>query len=209
MSTPIQDRVTFRGRTACKCLARWIPVFERECIELGYIKQNIDIYQLNGNAIASAGTHAGGAFDIKQTDVRIIKLAREMGAPATWFRRESQGFDDDHTHGVLRGCPHNASARYQIAAVDAGFNGLGTAGRGGKDDGPKVDTRRTFSMGIDWAKKRQKDRDLVTKINTVKAKIRRNRELRKEHAKTDSVLVKRIRAQKVRLAAYRAARKKL
>ena len=208
MSTPIQDRVTFRGRTACKCLARWIPVFERECIELGYIKQSIDIYQLNGNATASAGTHAGGAFDIKQIDPRIIKLAREMGA-VTWARRESQGFDLDHAHGVLRGCPHNASARYQIAAADLDYNGLGKAGMGGPDDGPKVDSRRTYSMGISWAKKRQKDRSLVTKINTVKAKIRRNRELRKENAKTDNVLVKRIRAQKLRLEAYRAARKKL
>lgn len=143
---------SFRGFKCCSCLAKWLPAFEAELLRRGLIKQSIDVYQLTGSAAASAGTHAkGGAFDIAQTSPAAIGLARQMGADATWHRRRSQGFDVDHTHGVLRGCPHNGPARYQIAAVDAGFNGLGAGGRGGKDDGPRPLSGRTWSEGIAWA----------------------------------------------------------
>lgn len=142
--------VMFRGKPACTCLAAWLPAYEAELLRRGVIVHSIDIYQLNGNAEASAGTHKGGAFDIAQTSDTALLVAREMGAPATWRRTPAQGFIL-HAHGVLRGCPHNASARYQIDAVDAGYNGLGRGGLGGKDDGPRVTTRRTWQQGIAWA----------------------------------------------------------
>lgn len=145
----------FRGKPACSCLLKWLPVYEAELKRRGVIKYNLDVYQLIGGASASAGTHSGGgAFDLGQTQPVAIAVARAMGADATWVRRKSQGFDDDHLHGVLRGCPHNGPARYQIAAVDAGFNGLGAGGRGGRDDGP-ARYRRTWKQGIAWAKTQQ------------------------------------------------------
>lgn len=147
--------VMFRGRRACTCLAAWLPVYEAELLRRGVIKHSIDIYQLVGGAAASAGTHAtGGAFDIAQTSREAIAVARQMGADATWHRTPGQGFTS-HTHGVLRGCPHNNPARYQIDAVDAGYNGLGRGGRGGKDDGPRPLSKRTWREGIAWAKAQQ------------------------------------------------------
>lgn len=144
---------SFRGRPACRCLAKWLPVYEAELLRRGIIRYNLDVYQLIGGAKASGGTHAtGGAFDLGQTSPEAIWVARQMGADATWHRRRSQGFDIDHSHGVLRGCPHNGPARYQIDAVDAGFNGLGWMGRGGKDDGPRPLSMRTWKEGIAWAK---------------------------------------------------------
>lgn len=178
MSTPDRDRVIFRGRPACRCLAAWLPVYERELLDVGIIKKSIDIYQLIGTAAASAGTHAGGAADIAQVHPRAVAIARAMGADAAWARRKSQGFDDDHTHLVLTGCPHNAAARYQITAVRAGYNGLGKNGRGGRDDGPRPLDDRTWVEGIAWAKRRQKDRRYVTKIRAVKARLARLRAAR-------------------------------
>jgi hypothetical protein len=77
-----------------------------------------------------------------------------MGADATWHRPynwdHARGME--HTHGVLRGCPHNGPARYQIAAVDAGYNGLGHLGHGARDNGPRPLSHRTWEEGIAWAK---------------------------------------------------------
>ena len=86
-----------------------------------------------------------------------VRVARQMGADATWHRREGWdgGAGKEHTHGVLRGCPHNEPARYQLDAVDAGFDGLGTAGRAGPDDGPRPLARRTWEQGIVWARTQQ------------------------------------------------------
>ena len=149
--------VIFRGRRACECLAEWLPVFEKELLRRGVIKRNIDIAQLIGGASQSAGTHSkGGAFDIWQRDLTTIKVARQMGADATWKRTPAQGFSY-HTHGVLRGCPHNTPARYQIGAVDAGYNGLGRGGRGGRDDGPRPLSGRSWREGIAWAKAQGND----------------------------------------------------
>ena len=166
MSTP-SYAVNFRGKKACPCLAKWLPVYERELLRRGVIKESIDIYQLIGGAAASAGTHAsGGAFDIAQNSATALYVARQMGADATWRRTPAQGFTL-HAHGVLRGCPHNSPAAYQIAAVDAGYNGLGRGGRGGKDDGPRPLSKRTWQQGIEWANKINKSRvqqarDLLT-----------------------------------------------
>lgn len=149
--------VKFRGFYACPCLAKWLPVYEAELKRRGVIKFSIDIYQLIGLADASANTHSkGGAFDIAQFSELAVWVARHMGAGATWHRRRSQGFDIDHAHGVLRGCPHNGPARYQLDAVDDGYNGLGYLGHAGPDDGP-VGSSRTWEQGIAWAKALQAD----------------------------------------------------
>lgn len=177
--------VDFRGFPACECLAEWLPVFERRLLALGVIRHNIDIAQLIGGAKASAGTHSqGGAFDIWQHDPVTIATARQMGADATWARTAAQGFSP-HAHGVLRGCPHNAPARYQISAVDAGFNGLGAGGRGGVDDGPRPLSRRTWREGIAWANQ-QEDNELTPEeradLAEIKATVAEVLRLQKLHA---------------------------
>lgn len=157
---------TFRGRVACTCLAKWLPVFEAELLRRGLIKHSIDIYQLTGGAAASGGTHSqGGAFDIAQSG-EAVAVARQMGADATWRRPLNWDGRNGmaHTHGVLRGCPHNAPARYQIAAVDAGYNGLGYAGHAAKDDGPKPLSHRTWQEGIAWAKAQQPPKTRITHL---------------------------------------------
>lgn len=144
----------FRGKPACSCLLKWLPAYEAELLRRGLLKSNLDVWQLIGGAAASGGTHAlGGCFDIAQTSREQIAIARQMGADATWFRRYNWDGKGGmaHTHGVLRGCPHNGPARYQIDAVDQGYNGLGWMGRAGKDDGPRPLTRRTWQQGIAWA----------------------------------------------------------
>jgi len=166
--------VTFRGLPACPCLAEWLPVYERMLQHRGTLTGDLRLYQLIGGAAASAGTHSqGGAFDV--TDLvgdDDVWVARQMGADATWARTAAQGFTTKHLHGVLRGCPHNGPAAYQIAAVDAGYNGLGSGGRGGRDDGPRPLSGRTWREGIAWAEKEmdmpytdwpQKDREALVR----------------------------------------------
>ena len=156
---------SFRGKKCCSCLAKWLPAYEAELLRRGLIRVSLDVYQLTGKAKASAGTHAGGgAFDLGQFSDAQIAVARQMGADATWHRRKAQGFDVDHAHGVLRGCPHNGPARYQIAAVDLGYNGLGTAGRGGRDDGPRPLSKRTWQQGIAWAKAQATPKPKTTRV---------------------------------------------
>lgn len=155
--------VDFRGRPACPCLAEWLPVYERALLLRGVIKASLDIYQLIGGAAASGGTHAeGGAADTGQTSDEAIYVARQMGADACWHRPFNWDSDGgmEHTHLVLRGCPHNGPARYQIAAVDAGFNGLGAGGQQAPDDGPRPLSHRTWREGIAWAHQQEADMPL-------------------------------------------------
>ena len=152
MSLPAYT-VYFRGKPACPCLAKWLAAYERELLKRGVIKHSLDIYQLIGSVAASSNTHSkGGAFDLGQTSDEAIWVARQMGADATWHRPynwDGRG-GISHSHGVLRGCPHNFPARYQIDAVDAGYNGLGAGGRGGRDTGPRPLSHRTWTQGIEW-----------------------------------------------------------
>lgn len=150
---------TFRGLPACSCLVAWLPVYEAELQRRGALDGPLAIFQLIGGAAASGGTHAtGGAFDITDLDDDGVDVwvARQMGAPATWARTRTQGFVP-HVHGVLRGCPHNRPAAYQIDAVEAGFNGLGSGGRGARDDGPRPIPTRDWRQGIAWAKEQGDD----------------------------------------------------
>lgn len=151
---------SFRGYPACSCLAKWLPAYEAELKRRGVIRYNIDVFQLIGGNPKSGGTHAtGGAFDIAQTSAEAIKVARQMGADATWFRPfnwDNRG-GIAHTHGVLTGCPHNGPARYQIRDVRAGLNGLANRGR---DTGPRPLSGRTWQQGIAWAKALAKPKTL-------------------------------------------------
>src|SRR5690242_13816300 len=109
--------VIFRGHEACTCMPPWLTAFEQELKDRGLIKVSIDIAQLIGDAVQSGNTHrTGGAIDIWQTDIRVSKIARHMGC-IMWPRVTGSFSTNKHSHGVLRGCPHNLPARYQIAAA--------------------------------------------------------------------------------------------
>ncbi len=188
----------FRAKPACICLATWLPVYEAELIARGVLPAggSLHIYQLIGGAAASGGTHAtGGAFDLLDlpggTDLHV---ARQMGADATWSRPVNWDGNNgiSHIHGVLRGCPHNLPARYQIAAVDAGFNGLGHLGQGAPDDGPRPLSHRTWQQGLDWQKAQAAKRARRAAINAI-----------------IPILVDRKMTLKQRIAALRAERRAL
>lgn len=147
--------VQFRGLPACPCLAEWLPWFERMAVLRGIVRESIDIAQLIGGAPQSGGTHTeGGAADLWQNTPDTQELARLMGS-AAWVRLPPAF--DAHTHLVLVGCPHNGPARYQIAALADGFNGLGTGGRGGRDTGPGPQRPPTWREGIEWARTQLED----------------------------------------------------
>lgn len=168
--------VLFRGKPACECLAKWLPVYERELRETGNLVGDLQLFQLNGTAAASAGTHTGGAYDVtdpKDVDSNQgdVLIGRSMGS-SEWLRTTAQGFSVGHRHGILRGCPHNIGGRYQIVKLDAGFNGL----KGdGPDDGPRpIGMTRTWQEGIAWARARQRRRVLNARLAVLreqKAKV--------------------------------------
>lgn len=144
---------TFAGKPACECLIKWLPAYQTELLRRGVIKHSLDVYQLIGSYAKSADTHKpGGAYDVGQVSDEAILVAREMGAAG--FHRP-EGWDNgdgiEHQHGVLRGCPHNAGGRYQIVALEQGFNGLGHLGKGGRDTDPRPAKWRTWKEGIAWA----------------------------------------------------------
>lgn len=156
---------SFRGYKACTCLKKWLKAYEAELLRVGEIKHSLDVYQLIGSYSKSGGTHQpGGAFDVGQYSTRALTIARQMGA-ATWHRTPPAFIH--HAHGVLKGCPHNAGGRYQIAALEAGYNGLGGGGHGGKDNGPRDGIKwplRTFTEGIAWAKTQVPPKPSKTKV---------------------------------------------
>ena len=131
----------------------------------GILSSALPIMQLIGFADASNGVHSkGGAADLQHTTDEAVAVARQMGADAAWhrpFNFDGQGAPE-HDHMVLRGCPHNAPARYQIPAVDKGFNGLGDGGMAARDDGPRPLSRRTWRQGITWARKQGDWLDMAT-----------------------------------------------
>lgn len=167
--------VDFRGYPACPCLAAWLPAYEAELQRRGVLDGPLRIYQLVGDAEQSGGTHSeGGAFDLVDLPGTVdVWVARQMGADASWARTQAQGFMP-HIHGVLRGCPHNEPARYQIAAVDNGGNGLGAGGMGAPDDGPRPLSGRTWREGIEWAEEQAmadaEDR-IIARIDRLQARI--------------------------------------
>ena len=154
--------VQFRGLPACPCLATWLPAYEAELQRRGLLAGPLRIFQLIGGAPQSGGTHTkGGAEDDDRVSDEAIWVARQMGADASWHRRRNWDGKGgmEHAHHVLRGCPHNGPARYQIDAVDAGFNGLGHLGRGAPDDGPRPLSGRTWQQGMEWARRQREQED--------------------------------------------------
>lgn len=152
--------VTYSGHPCCPCQAEWLPVLQTEAQRRGLIKGQLPISQLIGGAAESANTHLlGGASDFYPlgaiSDVTaFVRLCRDMGADATWHRPiDWDGAGGvEHVHSVATGCPHCATtAAYQTTAVRGGFNGLGHAGQGAPDDGPKPLSGRTWKQGIEWA----------------------------------------------------------
>ena len=141
---------------ACPHMAQWWPVFTR--LVKDRFGVSLEILQAAGSYSKSGATHVEGtSIDWRTWRFTpavvngIVALAREMGARATWYRTKAQGFDP-HVHMALD-CPCRSGADYQTAAVDAGYNGLGARGRGGKDTHPAPSTRRDYKAGIAWATK--------------------------------------------------------
>jgi len=150
----------------------WIEAFQAEALRRGhaqiaagkpltYIQFGLDILQIIGGAVASAGTHlvdpnTGEAvcIDIANVSYDMIALAREMGGDASWHRKKNWDGKGggEHGHLNLRGLT-NRYANYQYSSttqgVDHGHNGLASRG---KDDGPKPLSKRTYKQGIDHAK---------------------------------------------------------
>lgn len=155
--------VDFRGHPACPCQAKWLPAFEAEAQRRGILRGPLPLSQIIGGYEGSGGTHASGGADDTYpltgiTDVAAyVWLSRQMGADATW--RRPYNWDGqrgvEHVHRVLRGCPHNSPARYQIVAVDQGYNGLGHLGQAAADDGPRPLSGRTWREGIKWAREQE------------------------------------------------------
>lgn len=164
--------ITFRSLPACPCLAEWLPEFEAELKANGLIKVSIDIAQLIGMASASALVHStGGAWDIWQTDYRVSQIARQMGA-VSWPRTTGSFASNQHTHGVLVGCPHlHQQGVDQIAEAFRGGDGLiGTV----PDDARLVASLvrgRTWQQGIAWHRKQQRRRVLKRQIDKARERI--------------------------------------
>ena len=168
---------TFLGKPACDCLAAWLPAYQAELQARGILPadKTLTVYQLIGGAPASGGTHAtGGCFDVKQDDPAMVRVARKMGADATWFRPTNWDGKGGiaHIHGVLTGCPHNGPARYQIEAVLSGGNGLGKGGMGGKDDGPRPLFMRSWQEGIKWHRAQSRRRKIGVILKSLRLRIK-------------------------------------
>lgn len=151
-------------------MGKWLTAYQDEALRRGYLKQGLDLWQTIGGAAKSAGTHLavnGKAccIDTAQTSTQMVQLAREMGADATWHRKKNWDGRGgmEHCHINLRGIV-NKYANYQYTStaygVDHGHNGLAN---GGKDDGPKPLSHRTWEEGIAWAKAQQSTPSKIAK----------------------------------------------
>lgn len=97
------NKVWFRVGWTCPHLKAVLESAETEMLLKGELADHLDIYQLQGGAAASAGTHSlPGAADLGQTsDAQIDTLRRNGGD----FQRRTpaQGFIL-HAHGFAQGC---------------------------------------------------------------------------------------------------------
>lgn len=108
----VEERIKFRGRLTCRCVAISLPWVEYRMLQAGLIKYNIDIFQLGyTTAVAASGnTHAkGGPADVGQYTDPFLSIWRLMGWNMQW-RTVSQGFSGAHGHGWPNGCPHMSPA---------------------------------------------------------------------------------------------------
>lgn len=167
----------FPGRTTtrgCRHMAVWLPLFSELCRLEGLVRSHLDVTQVAGDYEKSGGTHREGtAADVAQDAERVSELAREAGAPASWPRGESYGQPSMRRHSHLAlDCPCPSGADYQITAVKAGYNGLGTGGRGGKDYIRRPSVWRNYETGVAWMRARiaqlQQEEDDMTPEQSAK-----------------------------------------
>lgn len=162
---PFPYAVNFRGFWACPCLAEWLPVFEAYLRHIGALgpTESLNIYQLIGGAPQSGSTHlSGGDWDVHpmRNFPLVQRAAAEMGS---WLepRYTWQGFEVDHDHGSLNGCPHESpSAKSQDVQLAAGEDGL----LDHKRDGHPTVTR-TLQQGIAWAKAQMEAPHMLTLVD--------------------------------------------
>lgn len=144
---------TYRGLPACTCLAVWLPAFERA------IGREVRLFQLVGDAKASAGFHrGGGSADCEPLSRDELRIARNMGGAA--FNRPWE--DNEHCHIRLNGCPHNTIAQPQVTDLNEGRDGTGPLydNAGVPDNGPRDGVHwplRTWREGIEWANQQEED----------------------------------------------------
>lgn len=145
--------MAYRGLPACTCLAAWCPAFEKA------IGRRPRLFQLAGDAKASAGFHrGGGSADYEPLSEDELRVARNMGG-AAWNRWWTNNY---HCHIRLNGCPHNTIAQPQVTDLNAGRDGTGPLydNRGEPDNGPRKDVHwplRTWREGIEWANQQEED----------------------------------------------------
>lgn len=114
------------------------------------------ILQALGDADASAGVHRapGVCVDIRIWSLTraqinaVVALLRECGFAATWYRDWT---GNQHIHAATD-IGIWTPALYQVTAVKAGYDGLGSGGKGGKDTHPKPSAWRTAQTGAAWAR---------------------------------------------------------
>jgi hypothetical protein len=144
---------THRGFPACTCLADWCAAFE------ALIGRQPRLFQLVGDAPASAGFHrGGGSADYEPLSEDELRIARNMGG-AAWNRWWSGNY---HCHIRLNGCPHNTISQPQVEDLNEGRDGTGPLydNAGEADNGPRDGVRwplRTWRQGIAWAREQGDD----------------------------------------------------
>lgn len=123
----VEEKIRFRGRWACRCVAISLPWVEFAMLQAGVIKYNIDIFQMNYNKTVSAsgGTHdEGGPIDTAQYSDLQLAIWRSLG----WWmqhRTVAQGFSGPHGHGGPVGCTHmSPAANAQAVKWNQGRDGL-------------------------------------------------------------------------------------
>lgn len=159
---------SYRGLPACSCLVLWLPAFEQ------VIGRQPRLFQLVGDARASAGFHkGGGSADYEPLTEDELRTARNMGA-AAWNRwwHDSDGDPNFHAHLRLNGCLHNNIAQAQVADLNAGRDGTGPLydNAGEPDNGPRAGVHwplRTWRQGIEWAKAQMEENDMTPEQETL------------------------------------------
>lgn len=124
----------------------------------------------NSSVGASAGTHdGGGTLDLSTKGMsgpqkaKAVRSLRRAGF-AAWLRTPDQGPWPEHIHAVQLGnAKLSAGAKQQVAAYEAGRNGLANYG---PDDGPTV----AYPEPFDWRAWRRSQRKAKKKTNRDHAK---------------------------------------
>lgn len=129
--------------------AKWWSLFAT--LMQAEIRVRLEIIQARGNATASAGTHSdGAAIDIRTRSLtaaqisHIVRRARELGAPATWYRTTVGSGPHIHMVPAIAG----TRAHYQTLAARQGYDGLGATGHKHRDPTPQPAPHLDAADGI-------------------------------------------------------------